>query len=369
MRPTRAVIDLSCVTHNVRALRSVTAPGVRQMAVVKADGYGHGAVPVARAALEAGAEWLGVALVEEGRELREAGIAAPILVLGATFGGDAGEAVASRLSTAVWDRGSALALDAAARSAGTRAPVHLKVDTGMGRLGLPPGEAAEFAAWIAELGGLRLEGVFSHLAAADESDLAFARRQLADFLEVLAALEARRLRVPLRHLANTAATMTLPETHLDLVRNGIGVYGLHPAPAVPRTVDLRPAMSLRTRVAQIKEVGPGVPLSYGATFVTRRRSRIATLPVGYGDGYPRLLSNRGEVLLRGRRAPIVGRVCMDMTLVDATDVPGVEGGDEAVLFGRQGGAFLGAEEVAEAVGTIHYEITCGVGARVPREYV
>jgi alanine racemase len=369
MRPTRAVVDLSCIAHNVRALRAVTAPEVRQMAVVKADAYGHGAVPVARTAMEAGADWLGVALVEEGLQLREAGLSAPILVLGAIFAGDAEAAVAASLSVAVWDRESALALEAAGRAAGTPAPVHVKVDTGMGRLGIRPDEAAEFAFWIAGLPGLRLEGVFSHLAAADEADLGFARRQLAELRGVLAAMSGRGVRVGLRHVANTAATIALPDSHLDLVRTGIGLYGLHPSPAVPHTVELRPAMSLRTRIAQLKSVGPGVPLSYGATFVTRRPSRIATLPVGYGDGYPRLLSNRGEVLLHGRRAPIVGRVCMDMLLADATEIPGVETGDEAVLFGRQGDEVIGAEELAEAVGTIHYEITCGVGSRVPREYV
>ncbi len=369
MRPTRAVVDLTRIAHNVRALRAVTAAGARQMAVVKADAYGHGAVPVARAAVEAGVDWLGVALVEEGVELRGAGISAPVLVLGAIFAGDAEAAVASNLSVAVWDRESALALDAAGRAAGSPAPVHLKVDTGMGRLGIPPRDAAEFANWIGGLSGVRLEGVFSHFAASDEADLGFARRQLAEFGEFLAALSNRGVRVALRHIANTAATIALPDSHLDLVRTGIGIYGLHPSPAVPRTVELRPAMSLRTRIAQLKSVGPGVPLSYGATFVTRRPSRIATLPVGYGDGYPRLLSNRGEVLLRGRRAPIVGRVCMDMLLVDATEIPAAATGDEAVLFGRQGDEVLGAEELADAAGTIHYEITCGVGARVPREYV
>jgi len=368
VRPTRAVVDLDRIRRNVRALRALTGAEVRQMAVVKADGYGHGAVPVARAALEAGTEWLGVALVEEGTELRRAGIGAPILVLGAPFPGEADEAVGHDLSVTVCGREAPLALDRAAASAGTTAAVHVKVDTGMGRVGLPPEEALEFVAWLSGLPHVRVEGILSHFAAADETDLAFSHRQADVFRDVLEALAARGLTPPLRHLANTAGTMVLPGSHLDLVRTGIGIYGLYPSPEIEHTVALEPALSLSTRIALLKTVPAGTALSYGRTFVTRHPSRIATLPVGYGDGYPRLLSNRGEVLVAGRRAPIVGRVCMDLTLVDVTDVPTAREGDEAVLVGSQGEDSISIDEIAGLTGTINYEITCGVGRRVPREY-
>lgn len=369
MRPTRALVDLAAVARNVRALRALTAPPVRQMAVVKADAYGHGAVPVARAALGAGAEWLGVALVEEGVDLRRAGLGAPILVLGAAFPEEAAEAVGNGLRVAVCGRETPLALDRAAAAQGRTALVHVKVDTGMGRLGVSPAEAVAYVEWLGGLPHLRVEGLFSHFAAADEADLSFSRAQLAAFRRLVQALEARRRRPPLCHMANTAAVIALPESHLDLVRTGIGIYGLHPSPETPRAAPLEPVMSLVTRIAHLKDVPAGTPLSYGRTFVARRPSRIATLPVGYGDGYPRLLSNRGRVLVGGHCVPLVGRVCMDLVLADATDVPGARTGDQAVLFGRQGNAAIGAEDLARLVDTIHYEITCNVGKRVPREYV
>ncbi|MDW7710548.1 MAG: alanine racemase [Deferrisomatales bacterium] len=368
MRPTRALVDLTAVARNVRALRGLTAAGVRQMAVVKADAYGHGAVPVARAALGAGAEWLGVALVEEGADLRRAGIEAPILLLGAAFPEEAADAVGAGLTVAVCGRETALALDRAGAAQGRTAAVHVKVDTGMGRLGVPPAEAAAYTEWLSGLPHLRVEGLFSHFSAADEADLSFSRAQLEELLGVRQALAARGLRPPLCHIANTAAVMALPESHLDLVRTGIGIYGLHPSPETPRTADLEPALRLTTRVAHVKDVPAGTPLSYGRTFVARQPSRIATLPVGYGDGYPRLLSNRGQVLIGGRAVPIVGRVCMDLILADATSVPEARVGDEAVLIGPQGDASIGADELARLVGTIHYEITCNIGKRVPREY-
>jgi alanine racemase len=368
MRPTRAAVDLARIRHNIRALRSRLAAGVRQMAVVKADAYGHGAVPVARAALAAGAEWLAVATVAEGLELRAADVTAPVLVLGPIPAEDAPAAVAGMLSVTVCSREAAMQLAGAAAQAGKRADIHVKVDTGMGRLGVEPAEAVEFTAWAASLPGLRVEGVFSHFASADETDLTFARRQLARFRQVLAALEQRAVVVPLRHMANTAATLVLPESHFDLVRNGIGIYGLRPSPEVPLTVELRPALRWETAICHLKTVPPDTPLSYGSTFRSRRESRIATLPVGYADGYPRLLSNRGRVVVGRRLAPVVGRVCMDMILADVTDVPGVTGGDRVLLIGRDGAAEVSADDIAELTGTINYEVTCAIGKRVPRQY-
>ncbi len=366
---TRVVIDLALVRHNVHTLAGHTSHGTRQMAVVKADGYGHGAIPVARAALDAGATWLGVATVGEGARLRDAGITAPILVLGPVAPGDADSAVARDLAVTVFAQGDLPeALDRRAATHGRPARVHLKVDTGMGRVGVHPAEAPDLADRLRTLPNLDLEGVFTHFATADEQDLSFARIQLDRFRGVLAALEARGVRPTLRHAANTAATLALPDSHLDLVRNGIGIYGLWPSAVLRGAADLRPALRWEARVAQVKTVPPGTPLSYGATHVTRGRRRIATLPVGYGDGYPRLLSNRGEVVAAGRRVPIVGRVCMDMTLVDVSTVPELRAGDEAVLIGNQGGAGITADAIAAWTGTINYEVTCAIGGRVPRDY-
>jgi len=339
------------------------------MAVVKSDAYGHGVIPVARTALTAGAEWLGVALVEEGVELRTAGIDVPILVMCPLTPEAAPAAIEHELTVTVCDEQSADALEAEAMDLGRRAVVHLKVDTGMGRWGLLPDDVVPFAERLSRLPHVHVEGIFSHFATADEIERSFALRQVRVFREVLDALDQRGLKPEMRHMANTAATMTLPESHFDLVRNGIGIYGLYPSPDMTRSPSLKEAMRLATRIVQIKNVGQGTSLSYGRTFVTRRPSRIAVLPVGYGDGYPRLLSNQAEVLVRGSRAPVVGRVCMDAILADITDIAGAVVGDEVVLFGRQDGDQISIDEIAAKTDTINYEITCDIGKRVPRRYV
>ena len=369
MRPTRAIVNLDCVAHNIRSLRAATAPGTLQMAVVKANAYGHGAVPVARAALAAGSEWLAVATVAEGVELRDAGLTAPILVLAPVTEADGIDlALANHLSLTVCSQRGAEVVGHRATT-GPAAPVHVKVDTGMGRLGVEYSHAAEFITRIGEHPRLRLEGVFSHFASADETDLRFARVQLQRFRQVLAAIAERGIETPLRHMANTAATLVLPESHLDLVRVGIGIYGLYPSPEVPRSVDLRPALRWETAISHLKTVSRDTPLSYGCTFQTTRESRIATLPVGYADGYPRLLSNRGSVVVRGRPAPVVGRVCMDMILVDVTDVPGVACGDPVLLIGREGETETSADDIARLCDTINYEVTCAIGGRVERVHL
>ena len=367
MRPTRAVVNLARIRHNLQALRSCVAGNVRQMAVVKADAYGHGAVPVARSALASGAEWLGVATVAEGLELRGAGITAPVLVLGPIPEEDAEDALRHDLAVTVCRPAGAMILAQRATARGMRALVHVKVDTGMGRLGVGADEAVEFISWAAGQPGLELQGVFSHFASADETDLAFARLQLQRFVGILAALEQRGISVPLRHMANSAATLVLPESHLDLVRNGIAIYGLYPSPEISRTVELKPALRWETAICHLKTVPPDTPLSYGGTFRTSRESRIATLPVGYADGYPRLLSNCGRVVVRGHLAPVVGRVCMDMILADVTDIPAVACGDPVLLIGRTGAAEVSADDIASLCGTINYEVTCAIGKRVPRQ--
>ncbi|MCW2278094.1 alanine racemase [Heliophilum fasciatum] len=367
-RPVWADVDLAAIAANVRNICQHVQPSTQVMAVVKANGYGHGAVPVAKAALDAGATYLGVALLSEVEELRGAGITAPILILGYTPPELAGAALATGAALTVFDLPTATAYSEAAQAAGKTLTVHLKVDTGMGRIGVLPEEAGDLAAAIARLPGLDLEGIFSHFAASDSRDKSYAHAQWAAFQQVLAAVAKRGIRVPIRHIANSAAILEMPETHLDMVRAGIILYGLQPSDEVTFPFPLAPAMELKARIAHLKTVPAGTAISYGCTFRTARESVIATLPIGYADGWIRLMSNCAHVLVRGRRVPLVGRVCMDQCMIDVTDVPAVSVGDEAVLFGRQGGEFLSVDEVARHAGTINYETVCLVSYRVPRHY-
>jgi alanine racemase len=339
------------------------------MAMVKANAYGHGAVAIAKTALASGATWLGVALPEEGWALRRAGIRAPILVLGPTGPDQVPLVLEADLAQAVFTWDLAIALEGEAARRNRRVLVHVKVDTGMGRIGLQVDHALRFLESLRRLGHVEIQGIYTHLATADEADKSFALRQLETFLDTCAEAASRGIAIPLKHVSNSAGILDVPETYQDLVRPGIMIYGCYPSPSVDRAVALRPAMTWKTRVAFVKELQPGDSVSYGRTFVARRPMRVATLPVGYGDGYPRLLSNRGEVLVRERRASVVGAVCMDMTMVDVTHIQGASVDDEVVLFGRQGAAHLPVEEVAQWAGTISYEILCGVGARVPRVYL
>ncbi|MCU0564225.1 MAG: alanine racemase [Desulfobacterales bacterium] len=377
-----AEVDLEAIAANVRELRRLTDPRAKVMAVVKADGYGHGACEVARAALAAGAEWLGVARLHEAVRLRESGLAAPLLVLGYTPPEDAGRLVEYDLRQCVYSLAAAEAYSAAAGRRGGRIRVHLKVDTGMGRLGLVPAvlagvggpgsvgdELARTAVAIARLPGLELEGIFTHFAASDSADKTHARGQLQLFLEVLARLKRDGLEVAVRHAANSAAVIELPESHLDLVRPGIALYGLRPSDEVDLSrVRLTPAMALKTRIVHLKQVPAGTCVSYGMTHRTPAPTVIATIPTGYADGYRRLLSSRGEMLVGGRRVPVVGRVCMDLTMLDVGAVPSPRVEDEVVIFGRQGGETITADDLARALGTINYEIVCDLTPRVMRVY-
>jgi alanine racemase len=370
VRPSRAEIDLSAIAANVALACRLAGPGTQVMAVVKADAYGHGAVPVARAALDAGATWLGVALPEEAVPLRAAGIASRILVLGPIAPDQADLVAAHDLDQCVSDLSQAEALDRAARARGGVLALHLKVDTGMGRVGLRPREVRGVGEKILALSCVRLVGLMTHFAEAEAEDPTFAREQLARFAEAAGDLAAAGIAAPIRHAANSAGLLFLPEARLDLVRPGIMLYGCHPrGPLRGPEPLLRPALRFRTAISQIREVAPGDSVSYGRTFVAPRDLRVATLLVGYADGCGRLLSNRGHVLVRGRRVPIIGRVCMDMTMVDVTGVPDIRVGDEAVLIGRQGNEEITADEVAEIQGTISYEVLCRIGPRVPRVYL
>lgn len=373
-----AEIDLGAIAHNVRELRRVTRPEALLMAVVKGDGYGHGAVAVARTALANGAAMLAVARLEEGVALRQAGFEAPILVFGRPFADQAGDLIRHHLIQSVVDLEDAELLSGEARARGAAVAVHLKVDSGMGRLGLVPDprsagaspSAVARAAALAKLPGVRLEGVFTHFAAADSTDKTSARRQFEVFTAFLEALKRAGIEAGLRHAANSAAVIDLPHTHLDAVRPGIALYGLYPSPEVDTTrVDLRPALSLKARVLQVKPLPAGAPVSYGMTWKAPRDTVIATVPAGYADGISRRLSNRGRMLVRGRSAPIAGRVCMDLTMLDVGAIAGVAPGDEVVIIGRQGDQMIGADEMAGLLDTINYEVVFTNSLRVPKVYI
>jgi alanine racemase len=368
-RPTVADVSLPALRGNCREARRLVGAGVAVMAVVKADAYGHGAVAAARAFLEGGAAALGVSTVAEGAELRRAGIAGPVVVLGGAFRGEEAAVVAHGLEVAVWSVEAAGALAGAARAAGATVPVHLKVDTGMARLGIAVDEARAFGEAVRAEAGLTVRGVFSHFASADAVDTASARAQVARFAEAVAGLAAAGIRPPHVHLANSAAVLCEPAAHFTMVRPGIMLYGYAPAPHLSARAALRPAMRLRTAVLHARRVPAGTPVGYAGTFVAARASAIAVLPVGYADGYHRLLSNRAQVLVRGRRVPVAGRVCMDHTMIDVTDMGDVAPGEPVVLFGAQDGARLGADELAGWCDTIAYEMLTAVGRRVPRRYV
>jgi len=371
-------VDLEAIQQNFRLAAALCGrPGI---AVVKADAYGHGAVPVARALRDAGAKLLAVAFVEEGLELREAGLDLPVLVVAGASGQEE-DLVRHRLTPVLSSVAQLEAYAAEARRAGVRAKAHVELDTGMGRLGLLPGELAAFLEAARTRPEVELEGLCTHFASADLEERAITERQVARFEAAAAEVERAGLRVRWRHLANSAGTIAFPTVAQDLARPGIMLYGYlpwsggEPVPAAARAAGaaLRPALTWRTAVIHLKEVPAGTPISYGGRWVARRTSRIAVLPVGYADGYVRRLSGRpgfgeAQVLVRGHRAPVAGTVCMDLLMADVTDVPGVTPGDEVVLIGAQGEERIGADELAERAGTIPYEILCGVSHRVPRRY-
>ena len=368
-RPTWAEINLSHLASNVREFRKFLPDAVKLLAVVKADAYGHGACEVAEVALQEGASMLGVASLEEGEALRQKGIKSPILILGCTDPRQNLSLLEMQLTPTVfsWEAASSFSQQAQAR--GKRAAIHVKIDTGMGRLGLAdPRNTIDFLERVAALPGIILEGVYTHFAAADEKDKSFTRRQLRLFNSILSACKERGIEVPLKHAANSAAALELPETHLDMVRIGIGLYGCYPSREMNNQIKLLPVMSLKSRIIFLKKVSAGTPVSYGRTYFAPDDTTIATVPLGYGDGYNRLLSNKGFMLVQGRRVPIAGRVCMDHTMLDVGKIPFVQQGDEVVAFGRQGQGELDVEEIAEQLGTISYEVLCNIGSRVPRVY-
>ena len=356
-------IDLNGLRRNVRLIRGAVPDTALLMAVVKADAYGHGMQQVARAALEAGADWLAVALPQEGEALRAAGITAPVLVLGAILPEDAESAIRSGLTLAVCTPEILRALEATASRIGMTAEVHLKLDTGMCRIGVRnTREVGEMLGALAECPHVRLTGCFTHFADADGEDMGFTRLQLDRFRELSALLPEGIL----RHCANSAAIHRLPEAAMDMVRAGISMYGY---PPVETALPLMPFMTWRTRVTHVKTVQPGDTVSYGRTFAADRPLRIATIACGYGDGYHRAASGKAQVIIRGRRVNVVGRICMDQMMADVTDVPGVEVGDCVTLMGRDGDACITAEDLAAWAGTISYEVLLAATGRVKREWL
>ena len=370
-RPTWAEIDLRALQHNYSTIKQRLREGGQLMAVVKANAYGHGAVACARALEAVNADWFGVALPEEGGELRRGGITRPIFCVGGFWQGQAEQLIADQIVPAVFRLDMVEELNARAKAAGRIVEYHLKVDTGMGRLGVPDRDLPEFAEALSKFENTRLAGVLTHFADADGAESSFTEQQIARFRRAIEVLEARGFRIEWRHMANSAGIHAYPESHGTLARAGATLYGLsrdvlapHPEP-----FDLRPVMSLRSRVIMLKRVPAGSPLGYGRTFTTKHESLIATIPIGYADGLRRALSNKGEVLIRGQLAPIVGRVSMDLTILDVTGIDAVSVGDEVVLLGEQQGTRISAEDMAESVGTISYEIVTGISARVPRVYL
>ncbi|HEY9230688.1 MAG TPA: alanine racemase [Blastocatellia bacterium] len=371
-RPTWAEINLDHLAHNFRLIKQAVGTTVGVMPAIKADAYGHGAVACALALEGEGADWFGVALPEEGEALREAGITRPILCLGGFWEGQEAALLAAQLTPVLYRLDLLERLDAAARRAGRTAAYHLKVDTGMGRLGVPHTELARFLDRANRFAHLELDGVMTHFASADQPDKdEFTRLQMTRFEDALKEIRARGHRPAWVHEANSAASLAYPRARGNLVRPGGVLYGLWRDVVNPQTarLDWRAVLALRTRIIHLKTVARGTPLGYGGTFSTARESLIATLAIGYEDGLPRALSNRGRVLVRGQFAPIVGRISMDLALVDVSDIAGAALNDEVTVIGRQGGREIAAEEVAAQAGTISYEITCRLSERVPRRMV
>ena len=365
-RPTYCAVDLDALRWNFRRIRERVGPTVKVLSMVKANAYGHGAPAVASTLAAEGSDAFGVATLEEGVELRQSGIDEPIVILAGAYPQQLDQFVTHRLTPVVHDLESLRELETAVHSRGTTIHVHLKIDTGMGRIGLLSAEVDSWLPALKKLKALKLEGVFSHFSHAESVKGDYTQKQLEIFRSVVKRLRDEGIAPVLTHLANSAATITLPSAYFDMVRPGLMLYGIYPAPEMADQISLKPVLSWKTHILQLKKVPAGASISYGQTFVTKRESLIATLPVGYADGYPRLLSNRAEVVVRGKRAAIAGRVCMDLTMIDVTDIGGVNQGDEVVLLGRQAGAEISADEMAAWSNTISYEILTSIGARVPR---
>ena len=376
LKRTWADINMDAIDHNFRAIRNALKPGVKMCCVVKADAYGHGAPMVAREYQRLGADWFAVSNLEEAIQLRRCAITRPILILGYTPPQNAEELSELNISQTVLSLDYARQLSRYAQEANVTVNIHLKVDTGMSRIGFLYQNPARDGASLdemenaARLPGLAPEGIFTHFAVSDDGDQGenFTLAQYDCFRKAVEAMEARGLHFAVRHCANSGAVLDYPELQLDMVRPGIILYGMEPSESIRQPLDLQPAMELKTVISQKKEIPAGATVSYGRTFTASQGTVVATVPIGYADGYPRHFSGKAQMLVRGKRAPIIGRVCMDQLMLDVTDIPGVEEGDVVTVFGRDGEAFLPVDELAALNDTIHYEMVCLVGKRVPRIY-
>lgn len=375
LRRTWAEVDADCIAANYRAIREYIHDGCKILACVKADAYGHGAPFVAAEFEKLGVDYFGVSNIEEALQLRGSGITKPILILGYTPAEFAGEMIRENITQTILSLDYATELSKAAKKAGGTIKAHIKIDTGMSRIGFlyhdiekDAGSVSDILS-VSRLEGLELEGIFTHFAVSDEPENDFTKIQFGRFMDVIDKLEKNGLTFKIRHCCNSAGLLNFPEMQLDMVRPGIILYGLTPAAGMPMPIKLRPVMSLKTIISQVKTLTPSTAISYGMKFVTKGETRVATLPIGYADGFSRSLSNSAEVLIRGKRARIVGRVCMDQCMADVTDIPNASENDIVTVIGRDGDDVITMEEVAERMGTINYETVCLIGKRVPRVFL
>ena len=367
-----AEINLDNIAHNVKEIRRVTNKNAEIMGVVKADAYGHGVFEVTRTLLANGVSRLAVSMLDEAIQLRREGIEVPILILGYTDPARANEILENDVTQSVYSHELAQALSKEAVRQGKKVKLHIKIDTGMSRIGFMPGySAVKNVMEIEKLPNVIIEGLFTHFASADERDRDYTLMQFEKFMSICCELQRIGIHIPVKHCANSAGIIEYPEMHLDMVRPGIILYGMYPSNEVCKDkIDLKPAMTLKANVIMVKEVEQNTPISYGRIFTTERKSKIATIPIGYADGYSRMLSNKGRVLINGQFAKVVGRICMDQCMIDVTDIEGdIAVGDEVVLIGEQGQRNISVEDVAETIGIINYELVCIVGKRIPRAYV
>lgn len=366
-----AEVSLDNIAHNVREIRRITDKRTEIMGVVKADAYGHGVMEVTKTLLENGVSRLAVSMLDEAIQLRQNGIDVPILILSYTDPRRAEEIIQNDVTQTVFSHDLAEALSEAAVKLNKSVKIHIKIDTGMTRVGFMPGySAVKNVVRISKLPKVIIEGLFTHFASADERDKSYTHMQFERFMSIVSELNRIGVYIPVKHVCNSAGIIEFPEMHLNMVRPGIALYGLYPSDEVDKArIELRPAMTLKANIILVKDVEKDTCISYGRIFKTKRDSRIATLPIGYADGYTRLLTGKGNVLVNGQLVPIVGKICMDQCMIDITDVNGDVGvGDEVVLFGRQNGSEIKIEDIAQNIGTINYEVVCIIGKRIPRVY-
>ncbi len=366
----QANINLDAVCNNINEIRQVIKPGTKIMAVIKADGYGHGASHIAAALNDIGVEAFAIAILEEGVDLRRRGIEKPLLILGYTPKEQYADLVKYDISQTVFEYSMAEEISKQAVKQGKNGKIHIKLETGMNRIGFPDtADSIDTIVRISQLPNIHIEGVFTHFSAADETDKSSAHKQLERYSDFVRKLEERGIVIPMKHMSNSGGIIDLPEADYDMVRSGIITYGLYPSTQVNRDrIKLMPAMELKSRVVYVKEIGPNEGISYGSTYITKEKTRVATVSVGYGDGYPRALSNEGRVLIHGEYAPILGRICMDQFMVDVSHIDNVYQGDIVTLVGKDGDKEITVEEVADLAGTFNYEFICGIGKRIPRVY-